>query len=74
MRSIDEELTPIFERLIKAELSLDAFLGVMKRKYIALAVKMNRGRKGKAALALGVHRNTILNNPEKNFSNDAERG
>jgi DNA-binding NtrC family response regulator len=60
-RNIDSRLTEIIGELLEAGIPLEMANEQFEQKYIATALLRCRRNKTRAALLLGVHRNTLHN-------------
>lgn len=59
--NLDGQLQQIIDELLAHGISLDLARKEFEKKYIAGAVKRSEGNLGRAALSLGIHRNTLRN-------------
>jgi DNA-binding NtrC family response regulator len=59
--NLDGQLQQIIDELLAHGISLDLAKKEFEKKYIVGAVKRSSGNLGRAALSLGIHRNTLRN-------------
>jgi hypothetical protein len=59
--NLDGQLQEIIDELLTHGISLDLAKKEFEKKYIVGAVKRSSGNLGRAALSLGIHRNTLRN-------------
>ena len=59
--NLDGQLQQIIDELLSHGISLDLAKKEFEKKYIVGAVKRSSGNLGRAALSLGIHRNTLRN-------------
>ena len=59
--NLSERLQPVIEELVRNDVPLLLAIETIRDKYIRTAKEMCGGNVTKAALKLGIHRNTILN-------------
>jgi len=60
MTSIDERLCVIVGELVAGGISLAAATEAFQIKFIAAALRAHKGNSSRAAVSIGVHRNTLL--------------
>lgn len=61
MKTIDERLTTIIEELIQNGITFEQATEAFEKKFIRTGIVRSRGNITRAALLLGVHRNTLHN-------------
>jgi DNA-binding NtrC family response regulator len=59
--NLDGQLQQIIDELLAHGISLNLATKEFEKKYIVGAVKRSSGNLGRAALSLGIHRNTLRN-------------
>jgi DNA-binding NtrC family response regulator len=59
--NLDGQLQQIIDELLSHGISLDLAKKEFEKKYIVGAVKRSSGNLGRAAISLGIHRNTLRN-------------
>lgn len=59
--NLDGQLQQIIDELLAHGISLDLAKKEFEKKYIVGAVKRSSGNLGRAAMSLGIHRNTLRN-------------
>ena len=59
--NLDGQLQQIIDELLSHGISLDLAKKEFEKKYIVGAVKRSSGNLGRAAVSLGIHRNTLRN-------------
>ena len=59
--NLDGQLQQIIDELLSHGISLDLAKKEFEKKYIVGAVKRSSGNLGRAAMSLGIHRNTLRN-------------
>jgi DNA-binding protein Fis len=58
-KRVKEQLETLVAEMIERKIYLDEALGEFEKKFIQTALSKTRGNQTKAALVLGVHRNTL---------------
>jgi DNA-binding protein Fis len=58
-KRVKEQLETLVAEMIERKIYLDEALGEFEKKFIQTALTKTRGNQTKAALVLGVHRNTL---------------
>jgi DNA-binding NtrC family response regulator len=59
--NIADRLQPVIEELVRNDVPLQLAMETIREKYIKTAKQLCGGSVTKAALKLGVHRNTLMN-------------
>ena len=58
-KRVKEQLETLVAEMIERKIYLDEALGEFEKKFIQTALNKTRGNQTKAAVVLGVHRNTL---------------